>query len=174
MGNATHGSKYSKNQDLAIVARRIRKDIRAAVVAGNLPAELKTSVTISRYSGGQSLGVEIKNPGIRVLCNTRRVRAEMLGNDTTGFYARSEEARELEAALVAIVREYNSTTSHGEHCNPTVDFYGSVYFTGGLMDACIARARAAFEAADAKAAAAHAAANETLALIREPAQLVLF
>lgn len=47
------------NSDIVEIAKAVRKDIRTAVKAGRLPA-MKTSVTISRFSGGQSLSVEVK------------------------------------------------------------------------------------------------------------------
>lgn len=55
------GSRYAETRDLDIreVAKLVRKDIKAAKKAGKLPKELKTSVRISRFAGGQSLDVRL-------------------------------------------------------------------------------------------------------------------
>jgi len=54
-----NGSKYIQGQDVAEIAKALRVDIREAVRAGELPAGLKASVTISRFSMGCSLSVNV-------------------------------------------------------------------------------------------------------------------
>lgn len=60
--NEYRGVKYeaTKDLDLAEIAKRVRADIKAAIVSGALPKGLKTSVRISRYSGGQSMTISVK------------------------------------------------------------------------------------------------------------------
>lgn len=61
MYEITQGSKYQATRDLDIaeIAKLVRKDLKAAQAAGELPADAALSVTIDRYSGGQSLGVVV-------------------------------------------------------------------------------------------------------------------
>lgn len=57
------GNKYEETKDLDVadIAKLVRKDIADAKKSGALPKGLKTSVKISRYAGGQSLRVIIKD-----------------------------------------------------------------------------------------------------------------
>lgn len=59
MYERSYGSRYEDRLDVAEIAKRIRKHIKAAVKDGTLPAGLKTSVRISRYSMGQSLNITV-------------------------------------------------------------------------------------------------------------------
>lgn len=65
-GNAWAGSKYRRGQDVADVAKELRKDIRQAVKDGELP-KARYSVRISRYSGGCSLSVTVKDAPVLVI-----------------------------------------------------------------------------------------------------------
>jgi hypothetical protein len=52
------GSRYDPDLDIAEIAKQIRKLIKDAIKAGYLP-RIKTSVRIKRYSGGESLNVNV-------------------------------------------------------------------------------------------------------------------
>ena len=59
-----YGSRYreTSDMDVAELARCMRADIRAAIRAGALPGTARDySVRISRYSGGQSIDIDIRN-----------------------------------------------------------------------------------------------------------------
>jgi hypothetical protein len=58
MSDTFYFSKYEAGLDITEIAKRLRKEIREAVKAGDLP-KCKYSVRISRYSMGQSLSVRI-------------------------------------------------------------------------------------------------------------------
>lgn len=58
MSDTFYFSKYEQGLDITEIAKRLRKEIREAVKAGELP-KCKYSVRISRYSMGQSLNVRI-------------------------------------------------------------------------------------------------------------------
>lgn len=53
------GSRYDPKLDVAEIAKQIRKLIKDAIKAGYLP-KIKTSVRIQRFSGGQSINIEVK------------------------------------------------------------------------------------------------------------------
>ena len=58
-----YGYKYEEGGrlDTAAVAKLIRRDVKAAVRDGMLPARWKYSVTISRFSGGSAIDVRVKD-----------------------------------------------------------------------------------------------------------------
>ncbi len=59
----TYGPKHEKDLDIVAIAKRLRAEIKAAVKAGELP-KCKYNVRISRYNGGQSMNILIKDyPG---------------------------------------------------------------------------------------------------------------
>jgi hypothetical protein len=58
MSETIYNSKYEAGLDIAEIAKRLRREIKAAVKVGELP-KCKYSVRISRYSMGQSLHVTI-------------------------------------------------------------------------------------------------------------------
>ena len=60
MSDTFYSDKYEQGLDITEIAKRLRKEIREAVKAGELP-KCKYSVRIARYSMGQSLHVSITN-----------------------------------------------------------------------------------------------------------------
>jgi len=75
--NIAYGAQYAATKDLSIVeiAKLVRADIKAAVKSGELPVA-KYSVTISKYSMGQSLRIRVSGvEGVRVY-NPDRLRFE--------------------------------------------------------------------------------------------------
>jgi hypothetical protein len=59
MYEKTTGTKYQAGRDIAEVAKLVRKDLKAAQVAGELPTDATFAVRVDRFSGGQSLDVTI-------------------------------------------------------------------------------------------------------------------
>ncbi len=59
MYEVSYGPKYDKNLDIKEIAKLLRVDIKRAVGDGELP-DVKYSVRIRRFSGGQSMDVSIK------------------------------------------------------------------------------------------------------------------
>lgn len=59
--NEKKGDNYeaTQNLDIAEVAKILRRNIKEAIKAGELPQGLKTSVRIDRYSMGQSMDVRV-------------------------------------------------------------------------------------------------------------------
>lgn len=70
----TKGSKYNKDLNIKDIAKLIRKDIKTAIKEGKLP-EMKTSVRINRYSGGQSLTIDIKEFKVGGFLNPEYIKA---------------------------------------------------------------------------------------------------
>lgn len=52
------GEKYER-LDIAEIAKRLRAEIKEKIAKGELPKGLKVSVTIERYSGGQSMTMKV-------------------------------------------------------------------------------------------------------------------
>jgi hypothetical protein len=101
------GSKFVQGRDVKDVAKLVRRDIAAAVKAGELPAGLKCSVRIDRYSMGCSLDVTVvAAPGVTV---TSRAWFKEYLRDPRAFPRLSnlsETAEGIERALERIVRAY--------------------------------------------------------------------
>lgn len=129
----THGSKYVSGQDLANVAKLIRKDVAAAVKNGDLPKWLKASVKISRYSMGQSLSLKVTAlPGICFL-STKAIRFEQANPNVYCDISRySEVGMSILTTLREIVADYNRDNSDLMNDYHSVDFYEHVDFAGSL------------------------------------------
>lgn len=127
------GSKHVHHRDLAEVAKDIRKDIAEAIRRGLLPAGLKTSVGIRRYSMGQSLDVRVTAvPGGFVIPNVARVRHDVgpNGNSFTAIPFLSAQARALVADLEELASDYNHVRD-----DRNAEFYLSVAFESGIESA---------------------------------------
>ena len=124
------GSKCEATQDLDIadIAKLVRKEIKAGVKSGSLPAALRTSVRISRYSMGQSLSVTITELGT-LGANPARVKWDM---DNPHAYPGEAPHRytavavETIEALEAMVKAYNYDDSDSQTDYYNVRFSGSV------------------------------------------------
>jgi hypothetical protein len=59
--NEWKGERYEEGGHLDVkdIAKLMRRDIREAIKAGDLPKGIKTSVRISRYSGGRSIDISV-------------------------------------------------------------------------------------------------------------------
>lgn len=134
MTTTTTGIKYEAGLDTAEAARRIRADIKAAQSRGELPALLRVSVRISRYSGGSSIRVYVEAAPLQIhtleyLTHEHRTggRVHFDGERWTA------EARELLAKLEAIGGAYRRTQSDasGDYCN--TNFFFFVQWDGALL-----------------------------------------
>lgn len=89
------GTRYDKNLDIKDIAKMVRRDLKAE--------ELTASVRISRYAGGQSIHIDLKD---------------------TGLDRRSEWARALVANVETIANAYNFDGS--DHMT---DYYNVNFYT---------------------------------------------
>lgn len=122
MYETTEGSKYQATSDLDIteIAKLVRTDLKAAQVAGTLPADATFAVRISRFSGGQSLDVDItgmSDAWIYVDPSEQHGRVDEI------FTA---EAREATRTAARIVNAYNYDGSDIQSDYFNVRFYGHV------------------------------------------------
>lgn len=128
-----YGSKYDRDLDVAEIAKRIRKDLRAAVKAGELPAA-KVSVTIDRYSMGQSIRAEIKDvPGEWYSPEFLAWREESDHNDIMPRDVErwSNDVRKVGAWLERELWSYNHDGSDVMTDYFDVNFYASVVAPDG-------------------------------------------
>jgi len=142
------GAKYDRSRDLAEIARLVRADIKAAVKSGALPADLKASVTISRYSMGQSMRVSLTAPSV-VVPSVARVRADLANPHGHVTLARhTVKARAVVATVESLVKAYqrSETESQSDVCN--FSFYDTVEFSDAQESAqraeIVATLRAAY------------------------------
>jgi hypothetical protein len=93
----------------------VRADLKAETKAGHLPAGVRYSVRISRYSMGQSLDVTVKAAPFAVI-NPLRAKLDRdephfayhtLSTGDPRYYRHTAEARELVAAVKTLVNAYN-------------------------------------------------------------------
>ncbi len=146
----TTGTKYSQDQDLADVAKLVRKDLKAA--------GYQASVRISRYSMGQSLNVRIKalpkNTDLAKAVvwqgypsgSSPTTYAPYAGPDCIGKDGWFRPAAPM-VAVEAIVAAYNRvTTSNQADDYYNCDFYAHVDFSRELNDLATAAAVEALSA----------------------------
>jgi hypothetical protein len=126
MSDIWYGGKYERGLDVADIAKRVRADLKAAVKAGELPKSFKAGVRISRFSGGCSITVTIKVPGVPAV-NPARVEFE---HDHPHTYCDvalfTEEYTALKKKVEAILKAYNFDGSDTQTDYFHVNFYGSV------------------------------------------------
>lgn len=140
---ATDG--HSRYHDAAQVAADIRKQMKAAVEWGALPAKYEYGATSDKFSGGQA--VRIRVSGMR--------DADHFAERQEGFaYGQSAKARELEAALETIGNQWNTDASDTQSDYFDVTYYLQVEIENEHTTAfreqqrIIARARRAARAAE--------------------------
>lgn len=112
------GSRWERGRDIAEIAKDVRRDIKAAVKAGNLPADVKFSVRISRFSMGKSLDVRATLPD-------RPARRAI----ETG-YGYTHEAATIIAVVKSITDAYNYDASDSLTDYYNVEFYSDVIVSG--------------------------------------------
>jgi hypothetical protein len=127
MGERAGGSKYDKNLSIKEIAVRVRKDIAAAIEAGNLP-EMKVSVRVQHYSGGRALHVKVTKlqEGFR-LFNRKRLVLDLANPHAftrEPIYTPAGEG--LLTALKRLVNAYNYDRSDSQSDHFDVNFYEHV------------------------------------------------
>lgn len=139
-GNGFKGSRYeeTRNLDVKDIAKMLRKDIKAAVKAGKFPKGMKTSVRISRYSGGCSIDVTVKAlPESFPLLNPEWVRF-MRDNPNKpmpyGLAIFTDEAGALKESLESMMNTYNRDNSDTMTDYFDVRFYGHADFDWELRN----------------------------------------
>lgn len=110
------GSKYSGDwRDVAEIAKDVRRDIKAAVADGTLPSQYSYSVTVDKYSMGQSMDITVKGMTFDEIHGL--LRPDGLRNRRY-----TESTRDLLARLESFGRAYDKSTTdpmtsyhHGNH-----------------------------------------------------------
>lgn len=113
-----YGEKYEGWQDAAVVAKKVRADIKAAVAAGTLPADLTYRVRTSKYAGGQSIRVIVEGMSDAEQYET--------WTDWNGRQERrwSPAAQALRGTLQRLLDAYNHDGSEA-----MVDYYDVMYYS---------------------------------------------
>lgn len=109
----TVGSKYKGFQDVAVIAKDVRADLKEAKAKGYLPDNLKYAVEIDKYSGGQSLTVTVQGLDDKDLAAY---------NTVYGRNEPSPQSQELKKRVNNIAAAYNSSVIRGE-----IDYFSSMY-----------------------------------------------
>ena len=133
------GTKYTgEYRDAVSIAKLIRKDIKDAVKAGSLPADLKVSVRSSYYSGGQSIDVTWHAPNTTIYSIECTCRGLYNGHevsdtcyDRDGRYVGltfTKTGEEIEETLRSIMNAYNYDNSDAQIDYFERLFYGHVQF----------------------------------------------
>lgn len=123
-GNYT-GRKYqeTQNMDIAQIAKLIRNDIRDAIKKKKLPSHPKYSVTIERYSMGQSVTVRVTNILPLRIMNEQAVVNEL---SYTSFHGPrlNQAGKNLDNILTDICRQYGFDNS-----DSMTDYFHSRFHT---------------------------------------------
>lgn len=131
------GAKYSRDLSIVDIAKAVRCDIKAAVKSAELPAGLKASVRVSKYSMGQSLTVTIRCAPFAIV--SREHVAWALENPDTSFSLGpdyyTEQAKSVVSELERIVADYNYDRSDVLSDYFCVNFYERVLFDGNAEQA---------------------------------------
>lgn len=127
------GTKYQSNRDTAEVAKLLRQDIKRAQKDGKLPASLKVSVRISRFSMGSSIDVMVQAAPIQIHASdfvAHHVRTN--GRELWDGQRYTKGARNLLETLEAMGEEYQrmDRDSQADYCN--TNFYLHVKFDWAL------------------------------------------
>lgn len=139
--NDFRGSKYDGSLDTAEIAKRFRADVKAAEKAGELPKGLKLSVRISRYSGGSSINVDVKDAAGLAIMNPKRVAWDIenphrfcdMPSDVSALH--TEAGRALLQKLELMLGAYNFDKSDSQTDYFHVNFYSTVRFAWELEKA---------------------------------------
>jgi hypothetical protein len=127
--NDINGSKYLASRDLDIkaIAKLVRADIKALKLPG-----VECSVSIERYSGGQSINVRVKAAPVQIWTD------EYIAANPHDYFEgdrRTEEAQALLAALESTLQAYNMDRSDTQSDYFHVRFYGHAEFCQDLTSA---------------------------------------
>ncbi|MDP2684939.1 MAG: LPD29 domain-containing protein [bacterium] len=121
------GEKYERCIDISEIAKKVRKEIKEKF------PNIKTSVRISRFSGGQSLDVDITG------CDFNPVNPEWDSVDYSypSKQIYTDEGLQLLKNIKKIVNQYNFDYSKIEVDYFHVNFYGHVKFDYDFKTKCI-------------------------------------
>jgi hypothetical protein len=127
--NERRGSKFDRGLDVVEIAKRVRKELKSA----DLPVGLKWSVTIKRFSGGQSIDVALTEwPRSIPAFNPEYIRVRLdhpddwyLDEHRRGFQGtRSTELKRALEVAEQILQAYNRDNSDSMSDYFDVHFYG--------------------------------------------------
>lgn len=133
------GANFDSDRDVKVIAKLVRRDIKAAIKAGTLPKGLKCSVKIDRYSMGCSLDVGVKSTPFAVhnvawLDWGINPETKHRGYPTLRDLPRyTTEAVRVRDELMAIVKSYqrdrsdSMTDYYDVNFAPGVNFIGDIY-----------------------------------------------
>jgi len=138
------GNKYeeTKHLDVKEIAKLIRSDITSGKKDGSLPKELKTSVRIERFAGGQALRLEITSLGdIELFSDLAKEHIKETGSlfQLAPNKTHTDEYKELEDALTKIHNSYNFDNSDPMTDYFHVNYYGRVELDWELRNAALAK-----------------------------------
>ncbi len=135
-GNEFTGDNHKPYRNVKDTAKLIRKDIKR-----HFPG-VKASVRIDRYSGGQSVRIEIKSTPFAMISKDRL--AAEIKEENTNFVSRyTDEACKLLDDLRSLGMSYNRDDSDSMVDYFDVDFYLHVDFNWENEKGCILSALAA-------------------------------
>lgn len=114
-GSLTTGGMYTGWRDATNIAVDIRKELKAATAGNYLPKGLTYSVTTEKYSGGQSIRVQVRG-----ITDADRQGEEM---DRWGDPKDRPEAELLAARVKEITNAYNRSDIDGQS-----DYFNTIYY----------------------------------------------
>ena len=121
--------------DVADIAKLVRKDVTAARKAGDIPADVKVSVRIDRYSMGQSINVRATLPDRPARVPISDPRSILYGrpdDQYPGAMTYTVEADKLSDLLNGIVDAYNWDNSDVMTDYFSSRFHGMVSIDGAV------------------------------------------
>lgn len=134
----TKGTKYHEvqNCDVAEIAKRIRQDLKAGQKAGQLDKSAKFSVKIRRFSGGQSVDVEIVK--VDFLAINFEAWKVLKASDYTESWADhggrlSRKASDLKLDVEQIVQQYNRADVDSQSDYHNTNFFYHVEFDDSFL-----------------------------------------
>ncbi len=131
MYERSYGAKYDKNLGTKEIAAAFRQDVKTAKAKGELPKDLKLSVTMDRFAGGSSIHVDIKGGLGCPLFNPEWLEAvAAAGNDWNRPNSEryNPEAAAIEKKLEGMLQAYNHDGSDSQSDYFDVKLYGHVRF----------------------------------------------
>lgn len=144
MTTRTYGSKFDNALSTKEIAARIRKDIQAAIKAGNLPKGTKVSVKTEYSSMSAAINLCIKDlPGVEIYSNAYINHMRTAPGAFFRFDCFSDDAAAARTLLKQIADAYNYDGSDSMCDHFDVRFYGSIQFDVAMANAEYSRRTAA-------------------------------
>lgn len=119
------GEKCDTDLDIAEIAKRVRAEIRDDIKSGRLPAGLKASVRIERFSGGRALNVNLTAAPFAIHDTARLLAERDTPHDVNSWprEAYTAECRDVLARFKAIAEAYNYDRDDSQSDYFDVHFY---------------------------------------------------